>query len=72
MWDPHLVRTDGTWLVGFASARKFFTFHPALATGPTLDDLTLRRRPRTAEPPRAPRSLRLEDGHVAGARQRRS
>jgi hypothetical protein len=42
VWDPHLVRTDDAWLVGFVSAPAFFTFHPALATGPTLDDLTLR------------------------------
>ncbi len=41
-WDPHLVLVDGTWHVGFASARKFFRFHPALATGPSLDELTLR------------------------------
>ena len=42
VWDPHLVRTDEGWLVGFVSATKFFRFHPALAGGPTLDDLTLR------------------------------
>ena len=41
-WDPHLVHTGDEWLVGFASARKFFRFHPALAGGPTLDRLTLR------------------------------
>ena len=40
-WDPHLVRRDGQWLVGFVSARRFFDFHPALAAGPTLDDLRL-------------------------------
>ena len=40
-WDPHLVRRDGRWLVGFVSARRFFDFHPALASGPTLDDLAL-------------------------------
>jgi hypothetical protein len=40
-WDPHLVRSDGRWLVGFVSARKFFDFHPALAEGETLDDLRL-------------------------------
>ncbi len=40
-WDPHLVRSDGEWLVGFVSARKFFDFHPALAGGPALDDLRL-------------------------------
>ena len=40
-WDPHLVRRDGEWLVGFVSARRFFDFHPALAGGPSLDDLRL-------------------------------
>ncbi|GAA4707986.1 hypothetical protein [Nocardioides conyzicola] len=42
VWDPHLVRTEDGWLVGFVSARKYFRFHPALAAGPTLDALTLR------------------------------
>ncbi|NYE35925.1 hypothetical protein F4692_001029 [Nocardioides cavernae] len=40
-WDPHLVRRDGAWLVGFVSARRFFEFHPALAGGPALSDLAL-------------------------------
>ncbi len=40
-WDPHLVRRDGQWLVGFVSARRFFDFHPALAGGTSLDDLGL-------------------------------
>ncbi len=40
-WDPHLVRRDDGWLVGFVSARRFFDFHPALAGGPALDDLRL-------------------------------
>lgn len=43
VWDPHLVRDDdGSWLVGYVSARRFFDFHPVLAAGPTLDELTLR------------------------------
>ena len=42
VWDPHLVHTGDEWLVGYASARKFFRFHPALASGPTLDRLSLR------------------------------
>ena len=42
VWDPHLVRTDDGWLVGFVSAPRFFRFHPALAGGPTLDALELR------------------------------
>jgi hypothetical protein len=40
-WDPHLVRSDGRWLVGFVSARRFFDFHPALAEGESLHDLRL-------------------------------
>ncbi len=40
-WDPHLVWRDDQWLVGFVSARRFFDFHPALAAGPSLDDLRL-------------------------------
>lgn len=42
VWDPHLVRTDEGWLVAYVSASKFFRFHPVLASGPSLDDLTLR------------------------------
>lgn len=42
VWDPHLVRIDGVWHVGFVSAKRFFDFHPGLATGPTLDELTFR------------------------------
>lgn len=41
VWDPHLVRDGDRWLVGFVSAREYFDFHPALAGGPDLDDLTL-------------------------------
>lgn len=42
VWDPYLVRTGAGWLAGFVSATAFFRFHPALATGPDLDSLTLR------------------------------
>ncbi|WP_104107034.1 hypothetical protein [Nocardioides sp. 616] len=42
VWDPHLVREDETWHVGYASASKFFKFHPCVASGPSLDALTLR------------------------------
>lgn len=41
VWDPHLVRTDEGWLVGFVNARRYFDFHPALAGGPDLDRLGL-------------------------------
>lgn len=41
-WDPHLLRRGEEWLVGFVSAPRFFSFHPALAGGPALDDLSLR------------------------------
>jgi hypothetical protein len=42
VWDPHLVRIDDRWHVGFVTATKFFRFHPALAVGDDLDDLALR------------------------------
>lgn len=43
VWDPHLVRDDdGSWLVGYVSARRFFDFHPVLAAGSSLAELTLR------------------------------
>ena len=42
-WDPHLVRDASTarWLVGFVSATAFFRFHPAIASGESLDTLAL-------------------------------
>ncbi|UUZ61553.1 hypothetical protein [Nocardioides sp. B-3] len=36
------MHTGTEWLVGFASARKFFKFHPAPAAGPSPDRLSLR------------------------------
>jgi hypothetical protein len=42
VWDPHLVRTDEGWLVGYVSARKYFSFHPVVAEGPDLDSLRIR------------------------------
>ncbi|MFJ9391744.1 hypothetical protein ACIRON_23190 [Nocardioides sp. NPDC101246] len=50
VWDPHLLRRDGEWLVGYVSAKKYFDFHPVLAGGPSLDALSLRaaRTDRTA------------------------
>lgn len=41
-WDPHLLRRDGQWWLAHVSARRFFSFHPVLAAGPSLDDLHLR------------------------------
>jgi hypothetical protein len=41
VWDPHLVRTDDGWLVGYVSATRYFRFHPVLAAGPDLDSLVL-------------------------------
>jgi len=42
VWDPHLVRADDGWLVGYVSARKYFRFHPVVAAGHDLDSLVLR------------------------------
>ncbi|MEE3128009.1 MAG: hypothetical protein VX494_12435 [Actinomycetota bacterium] len=42
VWDPHLLRTDDGWLVGYVSATRFFRFHPVIAAGPDLDSLALR------------------------------
>jgi len=41
-WDPHLVRTDSGWLATFVSASRFFRFHPVIAEGSELTDLTHR------------------------------
>ena len=30
-WDPHLALIDDHWHIAFVTARKFFSFHPALA-----------------------------------------
>jgi hypothetical protein len=40
-WDPHLVRIEDRWHVGFVTASKFFKFRPALAVGDDLDHLEL-------------------------------
>ncbi|MGZ4452280.1 MAG: hypothetical protein ACXVD1_04940 [Nocardioides sp.] len=42
VWDPHLLRTGDGWLVGYVSARRFFRFHPVVASGPALDRLEVR------------------------------
>lgn len=40
VWDPHLLRHDGQWWVGYVSARKYFSFHPVLAVGEDLQHLS--------------------------------
>ena len=42
VWDPHLVRTDAGWLVGYVSATRFFSFYPVVAAGSSLSGLELR------------------------------
>jgi hypothetical protein len=42
VWDPHLARTGDGWLVGYVSATRYFRFHPVLASGSSLDGLTVR------------------------------
>jgi hypothetical protein len=42
VWDSHVVARDGEWWVGYVSASRFFRFHPVVASGPSLDELTLR------------------------------
>lgn len=39
-WDPHLVRIDDRWYVGFVNARAFFDFYPALARSEPGRDFT--------------------------------
>lgn len=41
-WDPHLVHDGEGWVVAFVSASSYFRFHPAVATGQSLDSLALR------------------------------
>lgn len=45
VWDPHLLRRPGGWLVGYVTASRFFRFHPAVAEGLDLDHLHLRAAP---------------------------
>jgi hypothetical protein len=43
-WDPAMTRIDGRWHVAFVESptqSPAFVFHPALARGRTLEDLTL-------------------------------
>ncbi|MEV7432043.1 hypothetical protein AB0N29_20715 [Nocardioides sp. NPDC092400] len=39
-WDPHVVKIEGRWYVGFVNARRFFDFYPALARSPRGADFT--------------------------------
>jgi hypothetical protein len=41
LWDPHLVRADDGWLVGYVSATRYFRFHPVLAAGRSLGTLSV-------------------------------
>ena len=54
VWDPHLVRTDEGWLVGYVSARKYFRFHPVARRG---------ARPRLAAGPRRRHRATGDRGH---------
>jgi hypothetical protein len=62
VWDPHLVRTDDGWLVGYVSATSFFRFHPVLAQGPSLDALTLRGAAGDRVATEGTTLLRLDEG----------
>ncbi len=66
-WDPHLVRRDGRWWVGFVSARKLFEFHPALAEGDSLDDLRLTAAATDRTATEGTTLLRLDDRWVVVA-----
>jgi hypothetical protein len=39
-WDPHLVRIDDRWHLGFVNARGFLDFYPAMARGEPGGDFT--------------------------------
>ncbi|GAA1915189.1 hypothetical protein GCM10009737_15750 [Nocardioides lentus] len=61
-WDAQLVHDGERWLVAFVSARRFFSFHPALAAGHDLDDLTLLGAARDRVFCEGPTLARLPDG----------
>ncbi len=65
-WDPHLVRDDdGTWLLAFVRASRFFVFHPAVATGPEPTDAagwTLRAAATARTACEGPTLLRTTEG----------
>ncbi|MCD4533436.1 hypothetical protein LRP67_04980 [Nocardioides sp. cx-169] len=60
VWDPHLVRDGDTWLAAYVSARRFFAFHPVLATGPRLDALAFRAAASRRRATEGPTLVRLE------------
>ncbi|MCH1866099.1 hypothetical protein [Nocardioides sp. CFH 31398] len=61
-WDPQLVHDGRRWLVAFVSARRFFSFHPALAAGEDLDDLTLLGAATDRSSCEGPVLVQLDDG----------
>ncbi len=61
VWDPHLVRIDDRWHVGFVTASRFFRFHPALAVGDSLHSLTLTAADTTRTATEGTTLLRLDD-----------
>ncbi|MFC6286435.1 hypothetical protein ACFP3Q_18420 [Nocardioides sp. GCM10027113] len=65
VWDPHLLRHDDRWYVGFVSASRWFRFHPALASGPSLDELRLDGAATDRTATEGTTLVRLDDGwHV--------
>jgi hypothetical protein len=62
VWDPHLVRDGDRWLVGFVSAPAFFSFHPAVASGPSLDALTLQAAATDRRATEGTTLVRIADG----------
>jgi hypothetical protein len=67
VWDPHLVHTGEQWLVAYVSASRFFRFHPVLATGPGLDDLTLRAALTDRRATEGPTLLHVDGRWLLGA-----
>ncbi|MEP9382325.1 hypothetical protein [Nocardioides sp. KR10-350] len=62
VWDPHLVHDGDRWLVGYVSARRYFDFHPVLATGRSLEELTLRAAATDRRATEGTTLLRTPDG----------
>ena len=70
LWDPHLVHDGDRWLVGYVSARRFFRFHPVLATGPSLDALTLLAEAGDRRATEGTTLVRVDDRLVGGGQRR--